>query len=96
MSVIVEDDNKKILLFCKGADNVIYERLHAASPDSVEQKNADITLSHLEEFATVGLRSVAYNNLFRLNTHAVGVFFAIIRSYDFRRDRILIMIIIFI
>ena len=74
MSVIVEDDNKKILLFCKGADNVIYERLHAASPDSVEQKNADITLSHLEEFATVGLRSVAYNQLIRLHPHAVGVF----------------------
>ena len=58
MSVIVEDDQKKILLFCKGADNVIYERLHASAPDSIEQKNADVTLSHLEEFATVGLRKV--------------------------------------
>ena len=29
MSVVVQDDKGKIIVFCKGADNVIYERLHA-------------------------------------------------------------------
>ena len=60
MSVIVEDDDKKILLFCKGADNVIYERLHASADDSDDAELCKTTLNHLEEFATVGLRTLCF------------------------------------
>ena len=60
MSVIVEDDEKNILLFCKGADNVIYERLHAAAEDSEDAKLGTTTLNHLEDFATVGLRTLCF------------------------------------
>ncbi|KAI8508816.1 Phospholipid-transporting ATPase IA [Branchiostoma belcheri] len=52
MSVIVRDPKKKIKLYCKGADTVIYERL------APNQKYADVTLKHLEQFATDGLRTL--------------------------------------
>ena len=52
MSVIVKSPQGTIKLFCKGADNVIYERLAANQPF------ADITVKHLEEFASEGLRTL--------------------------------------
>lgn len=53
MSVIVRNDREEILLFCKGADSVVYERL-ADRGTAV----AEVTLRHLEEFATEGLRTL--------------------------------------
>lgn len=53
MSVIVRNEKGEIKLYCKGADTVIYERL---SPS--EQSFRDITLRHLEDFATEGLRTL--------------------------------------
>lgn len=53
MSVIVRTPCGKIHLYCKGADTVIYERL-----DEQHQQYKDITLRHLEEFATEGLRTL--------------------------------------
>nr|CAD7426833.1 unnamed protein product [Timema monikensis] len=53
MSVIARVPGGQIKLYCKGADTVIYERL---SPDCQEYR--DITLRHLEEFATEGLRTL--------------------------------------
>ncbi|KAL3880445.1 hypothetical protein ACJMK2_032682, partial [Sinanodonta woodiana] len=52
MSVIVRTPEGKIMLYCKGADTVIYERLDE------NQLHKDITLQHLEEFATLGLRTL--------------------------------------
>eukprot|EP01135_Chromosphaera_perkinsii_P005822 Nk52_evm11s367 gene=Nk52_evmTU11s367 len=52
MSVIVRSPQGTIKLFCKGADNVIYERLAANQPF------ADATMKHLEEFASEGLRTL--------------------------------------
>ncbi|KAH9523120.1 Phospholipid-transporting ATPase IA [Bulinus truncatus] len=52
MSVIVRTPENKILLLCKGADNVIYERLGDNKTYTEE------TLSHLEQFASVGLRTL--------------------------------------
>lgn len=52
MSVICRTPEGKILLYTKGADTVIYERL---SPD---QPYGDITISHLQEFASEGLRTL--------------------------------------
>uniref|UniRef100_A0A8C9TZ99 Phospholipid-transporting ATPase n=1 Tax=Scleropages formosus TaxID=113540 RepID=A0A8C9TZ99_SCLFO len=54
MSVIMRTPSGRIRLYCKGADSVIYERL----ADSSRYK--DITLKHLEQFATEGLRTLCY------------------------------------
>uniref|UniRef100_A0A5K3EMK7 Phospholipid-transporting ATPase n=2 Tax=Mesocestoides corti TaxID=53468 RepID=A0A5K3EMK7_MESCO len=61
MSVIVEDAKGKLFLLVKGADTVIYERL---SPDSRFTKE---TLSHMDEFARIGLRTlcIAFRRLDR-------------------------------
>ncbi|KAL6625442.1 phospholipid-translocating P-type ATPase [Neocallimastix californiae] len=53
MSVILRTPKQEILLLCKGADTVIYERL---------QKNQDnlrnVTFGHLEKFGSEGLRTL--------------------------------------
>ncbi|TSK28102.1 Phospholipid-transporting ATPase IA [Bagarius yarrelli] len=54
MSVIMRTPSGKIRLYCKGADTVIYDRL----ADSSRYK--DITLKHLEQFATEGLRTLCF------------------------------------
>uniref|UniRef100_A0AAY4DEU7 Phospholipid-transporting ATPase n=1 Tax=Denticeps clupeoides TaxID=299321 RepID=A0AAY4DEU7_9TELE len=48
MSVIMRTPSGRIRLYCKGADTVIYERLAESS------RYKDITLKHLEQFATEG------------------------------------------
>ncbi|XP_064475067.1 probable phospholipid-transporting ATPase IM isoform X2 [Ornithodoros turicata] len=59
MSVIVKKDGK-MKLYCKGADSVIFERLH---PSSDELKA--MTTEHLNKFAGEGLRTLclAYKDL---------------------------------
>ncbi|KAI0226825.1 Phospholipid-transporting ATPase IB [Lamellibrachia satsuma] len=52
MSVVVRTPAGKLLLMVKGADSVICERL---SPNSTFKA---VTLGHLEEFATLGLRTL--------------------------------------
>ncbi|XP_056012392.1 probable phospholipid-transporting ATPase IA isoform X3 [Ostrea edulis] len=52
MSVVVRTPTGEIKLFCKGADTVIYERLDD------KQMYSDITIQHLEEFASLGLRTL--------------------------------------
>ncbi|KAL0969639.1 hypothetical protein UPYG_G00230160 [Umbra pygmaea] len=54
MSVIVRSASGQIRLYCKGADSVIYERLVKNS------MYKDVTLNHLEIFATEGLRTLCY------------------------------------
>ncbi|EJD53100.1 phospholipid-translocating P-type ATPase [Auricularia subglabra TFB-10046 SS5] len=55
MSVVVRrlDDERKIVLFTKGADNVIFERL-ASGKDDLKK----LTEGHLEDFASDGLRTL--------------------------------------
>ncbi|XP_039212375.1 phospholipid-transporting ATPase IB isoform X1 [Crotalus tigris] len=59
MSVIVRTPEGHLRLYCKGADNVIFERL------SKDSQYMDQTLCHLEYFATEGLRTlcIAYADL---------------------------------
>uniref|UniRef100_A0A6I8NDG5 Phospholipid-transporting ATPase n=1 Tax=Ornithorhynchus anatinus TaxID=9258 RepID=A0A6I8NDG5_ORNAN len=59
MSVIVRTPTGQLRLYCKGADNVIFERL------SKNSQYMEQTLCHLEYFATEGLRTlcVAYVDL---------------------------------
>lgn len=60
MSVIAQDPrDNKIYIFCKGADNIIYERLKEKNELSEE------TFTHLEDFANEGLRTlcIAYRNV---------------------------------
>uniref|UniRef100_A0A8C2U046 Phospholipid-transporting ATPase n=1 Tax=Coturnix japonica TaxID=93934 RepID=A0A8C2U046_COTJA len=54
MSVIVRTPAGKLRLYCKGADTVIYDRLAESS------KYKEITLKHLEQFATEGLRTLCF------------------------------------
>ncbi|XP_066566779.1 phospholipid-transporting ATPase ID [Amia ocellicauda] len=60
MSVIVRSPEGKLTLFCKGADTIIYERLHPSC-----NKLMEVTMEHLNEFAGEGLRTlvVAYKHL---------------------------------
>ncbi|KAJ3234099.1 hypothetical protein HDU81_001721 [Chytriomyces hyalinus] len=53
MSVIVRRPAGEIVLYCKGADSIIYERL-APGQDDMRK----ITSEHLEEFAEDGLRTL--------------------------------------
>ncbi len=53
MSVVVRDPDGKLLLFCKGADSVIYERLGAAG-----NEHRAATSLHMDEFAQAGLRTL--------------------------------------
>uniref|UniRef100_A0A671W488 Phospholipid-transporting ATPase n=1 Tax=Sparus aurata TaxID=8175 RepID=A0A671W488_SPAAU len=54
MSVVVRTPDRKLRLYCKGADNVIFERLTEAS------QYKDLTIAHLEQFATEGLRTLCF------------------------------------
>uniref|UniRef100_A0A8C6PH13 Phospholipid-transporting ATPase n=1 Tax=Nothobranchius furzeri TaxID=105023 RepID=A0A8C6PH13_NOTFU len=54
MSVIVRSPEGKLCLYCKGADTIVYERLHQSC-----SKMMDVTTEHLNEFAGEGLRTLA-------------------------------------
>ncbi|KAJ3321129.1 hypothetical protein HDV06_004582 [Boothiomyces sp. JEL0866] len=54
MSVIVRRPEGEILLFCKGADSVIYERLDKSNPHDL----IETTSQHLAIFANNGLRTL--------------------------------------
>ncbi|KAF8977701.1 hypothetical protein BGZ46_007178 [Entomortierella lignicola] len=52
MSTIVRGPDKRIKLYCKGADTVILERL------GTENEFVSATMQHLEDYATEGLRTL--------------------------------------
>ncbi|KAM9743335.1 phospholipid-transporting ATPase ID-like isoform 1-T2 [Menidia menidia] len=60
MSVIVRSPEGRLSLYCKGADTIIYQRLHPSC-----SKLMEVTTEHLNEFAGDGLRTLAlaYKNL---------------------------------
>ncbi|XP_038892983.1 putative phospholipid-transporting ATPase 9 isoform X1 [Benincasa hispida] len=60
MSVIVRNEEDKILLFCKGADSIMFERLGKNGREFEEQ-----TKEHVNEYADAGLRTLilAYREL---------------------------------
>ncbi|XP_046487089.1 probable phospholipid-transporting ATPase IA isoform X4 [Neodiprion pinetum] len=62
MSVIVRTPDGQIKLFCKGADSIIYERLASKTTNNHEDgvDFSEITLNHLEAFATEGLRTLCF------------------------------------
>lgn len=61
MSVIVREPDGRILMICKGADSVIYQRLRADHPQELQES----TQRDLEDFANAGLRTlcIAYRYL---------------------------------
>ncbi|WIA12055.1 hypothetical protein OEZ85_012134 [Tetradesmus obliquus] len=63
MSVIIRTPENKIILYCKGADTVVYERLDRKHPLNDQLK--EVTLQHMEEFGSAGLRTLclAYTEL---------------------------------
>ena len=54
MSVVIKDEEENIFLFCKGADDVIFDRL-------AKHGNAFIhaTKQHMKEYGEAGLRTLA-------------------------------------
>lgn len=54
MSVIVRDPKGQLLLFCKGADDVIFDRLGADGREFMS-----ITAQHMNEYGEAGLRTLA-------------------------------------
>lgn len=54
MSCILKAPDGSLLLICKGADNVIYQRLAPSTSDEILKKTA----LHLEDFAKEGLRTL--------------------------------------
>ncbi|XP_077398687.1 phospholipid-transporting ATPase ID-like [Vanacampus margaritifer] len=60
MSVIVRNPEGKLTLYCKGADTIIYERLHPSC-----NTRMGVTTGHLNGFAGDGLRTLvlAYKDL---------------------------------
>ncbi|KAG8366532.1 hypothetical protein BUALT_Bualt17G0089700 [Buddleja alternifolia] len=60
MSVVVRDDEGKLLLLCKGADSVMFERLARNGREYEEE-----TREHVNEYADAGLRTLilAYREL---------------------------------
>ncbi|EDL98731.1 rCG54833 [Rattus norvegicus] len=60
MSVIVQTPEDRVMLFCKGADTIIYELLHPSCAAL-----SDVTMDQLDDFASEGLRTlmVAYREL---------------------------------
>ncbi|THU71065.1 hypothetical protein C4D60_Mb08t31600 [Musa balbisiana] len=59
-SIVCRYPNGRLVLYCKGADTVIYERLSDASNDIRK-----VTREHLEQFGSAGLRTLclAYREL---------------------------------
>ncbi|MBA0548084.1 hypothetical protein Golob_019203 [Gossypium lobatum] len=53
MSVILQNEEGKLLLLCKGADSVMFERLAKNGQEFAEQ-----TKEHIEEYADAGLRTL--------------------------------------
>ncbi|XP_058379428.1 phospholipid-transporting ATPase FetA-like isoform X3 [Diceros bicornis minor] len=60
MSVIVRTPEGRVMLFCKGADTILCQRLHPSC-----RSLGDVTMEHLDDFAIEGLRTlmVAYREL---------------------------------
>ncbi|XP_076420194.1 phospholipid-transporting ATPase FetA isoform X3 [Peromyscus maniculatus bairdii] len=58
--VEVRTPENRVMLFCKGADTIIYELLHPSCASL-----SDVTMDHLDDFASEGLRTlmVAYREL---------------------------------
>uniref|UniRef100_A0A8C2N377 Phospholipid-transporting ATPase n=1 Tax=Cricetulus griseus TaxID=10029 RepID=A0A8C2N377_CRIGR len=60
MSVIVRNPEGQIKLYSKGADTILFEKLHPSNKDLLS-----LTSDHLNEFASAGLRTlaIAYRDL---------------------------------
>ncbi|KAJ0105415.1 hypothetical protein Patl1_18247 [Pistacia atlantica] len=54
MSVIVWDEDGQIILFCKGADSIIFDRLSKNG-----RMYEEVTTRHLNEYGEAGLRTLA-------------------------------------
>ncbi|KAG2532372.1 hypothetical protein BBI17_003270 [Phytophthora kernoviae] len=54
MSVIVRNPDGSIVLYCKGADDIIFDLLSKSQPQGV----AHVTRGHLQEYASEGLRTL--------------------------------------
>ncbi|KNC55680.1 uncharacterized protein AMSG_01949 [Thecamonas trahens ATCC 50062] len=56
MSVVVRTPDDRIMLYCKGADTMIYDLL--AEGDAINSATANVTQAHLDAYAKDGLRTL--------------------------------------
>ncbi|GBF89503.1 phospholipid-transporting ATPase [Raphidocelis subcapitata] len=56
MSVVLRAPDNRVLLYCKGADTVIYERMARGHPTNEALR--EVTLGHMEDFGSAGLRTL--------------------------------------
>uniref|UniRef100_A0A8C7M4Y0 Phospholipid-transporting ATPase n=1 Tax=Oncorhynchus kisutch TaxID=8019 RepID=A0A8C7M4Y0_ONCKI len=59
MSVIVRNPEGRIRLYCKGADTLLFERLHSSNNHLVNITTDHLNLSFIQEYAGDGLRTLA-------------------------------------
>ncbi|XP_036394811.1 phospholipid-transporting ATPase ID isoform X1 [Megalops cyprinoides] len=86
MSVIVRNPEGKIRLYCKGADTLLFERLHPCNQDLM-----NVTSDHLNEYAGDGLRTLAlaYRDLSEQQWEDwAELLRSAERATDFREDRL--------
>lgn len=57
MSVIVRDEDQKIYLLCKGADEVIFDRMKK----NYDKDMFELTRAHVNKYAETGLRTLCYS-----------------------------------
>ena len=103
MSVIARTPSGQIKIYCKGADSVIYERLAVktsedatAATDSASIPLAsglddfrDVTLQHLEAFASEGLRTLCFAAAdIPENKYEVSSFFSLSINVEFVFDSV--------
>ncbi|CAD8165511.1 unnamed protein product [Paramecium octaurelia] len=59
MSIVLKDQNGRLTLFCKGADNIILSMLQDFEENDTIQKNILFEIKkQLQEYATIGLRTL--------------------------------------
>ncbi|XP_028831514.1 phospholipid-transporting ATPase ID isoform X2 [Denticeps clupeoides] len=86
MSVIVRNPEGRIRLYCKGADTVLFDRLHPCNHELM-----NITTNHLNEYASDGLRTLAlaYRDLTEDEWEEwAELYRGAGRTVDFREDRL--------
>ncbi|KAF4040525.1 Pleckstrin homology domain-containing proteinoLip ATPase C [Phytophthora infestans] len=81
MSVIVRFPDGSIVLYCKGADDIIFDLLSKSQPQGV----AHVTRGHLQEYASEGLRTLT-TALRRLTQEEYDQWNQLYRQAEFSMD----------
>ncbi|OWZ24194.1 P-type ATPase (P-ATPase) [Phytophthora megakarya] len=81
MSVIVRFPDGSIILYCKGADDIIFDLLSKSQPQGV----AHVTRGHLQEYASEGLRTLT-TAMRRLTQEEYDQWYQLYRQAEFSME----------